>query len=97
MFIVLVTYTKPLEAVNAALDAHRAFLKRQYAAGVFLASGPQNPRTGGVILAQAPDRASLDAVLATDPFRTQGVADYAVIEFLPNMTDDRLAFLRSQA
>ncbi|MGE4298654.1 MAG: YciI family protein [Desulfovibrionaceae bacterium] len=97
MFVILVTYTKPLEEIDKALVAHRAFLKSQYDAGLFLASGPQNPRTGGVILAQAADRAALEAVLATDPFRVQGVADYTVIEFQPLMTDDRLAFLRAQS
>jgi hypothetical protein len=38
------------------------------------------PRTGGLLLSQA-DRATLDACLAQDPFYTNGVADFEVMEF----------------
>ena len=45
MFIVLLTYKLPLAEVERHLAAHREYLDRQYAAGTFLCSGPQNPRT----------------------------------------------------
>lgn len=79
MFIVLLTYKLPLAEVERHLAAHREYLDRQYAAGTFLCSGPQNPRTGGVILC----RAAVDALTAEDPFRIHGVADYEIIEFSP--------------
>ena len=78
MFIVLLTYKLPLAEVERHLAAHREYLDRQYAAGTFLCSGPQNPRTGGVILCRAADRAAVE-----DPFRIHGVADYEIIEFSP--------------
>ena len=77
MFIVLLTYKLPLAEVERHLAAHREYLDRQYAAGTFLCSGPQNPRTGGVILCRAAD------LTAEDPFRIHGVADYEIIEFSP--------------
>ena len=79
MFIVLLTYKLPLAEVERHLAAHREYLDRQYAAGTFLCSGPQNPRTGGVILY----RAAVEALTAEDPFRIHGVADYEIIEFSP--------------
>lgn len=86
MFIVLISYTKPLAAVDAHLVAHRAYLERQYAAGVFLLSGRKEPRDGGVILAKADSAAELQAVLQLDPFEVHGIASYQVIEFHPTMS-----------
>lgn len=83
MFIVLLTYKLPLAEVERHLAAHREYLDRQYAVGTFLCSGPQNPRTGGVILCRAADRAAVEALTAEAPFRIHGVADYEIIEFSP--------------
>jgi len=82
MFVVVLTYVKPLDEIDAALDEHVRFLEHQYAAGVFVASGRRVPRTGGVIVASGCDRAALDAILAQDPFQREGLARYEVIEFV---------------
>ncbi|WP_369250685.1 YciI family protein [Streptomyces sp. R41] len=86
MFVLELTYTAPLEAVDAALEAHVTWLDKQYAAGVFLASGPKNPRDGGVILAVAEDRARIEEITAGDPFVTSGVCLYRVTEFVATKT-----------
>ncbi|VVE88618.1 YciI family protein [Pandoraea bronchicola] len=83
MFVVLLHYVQPLDVVEAHIPEHREFLDRHYAAGHFVASGPQVPRTGGVILAGNLSRQALDAVLAEDPFLRERVAQYQVIEFHP--------------
>lgn len=83
MFIILLRYVQPLSAVEAHLQAHRAYLDRHYAAGHFVASGAQVPRTGGVILARGLTRPQLDAMLTEDPFHRSGVAQCQVIEFTP--------------
>jgi uncharacterized protein YciI len=94
MFIVSLTYTAPLEEVDKHLDDHVTYLKRQYAAGNFVASGRKVPRTGGVILSKLENRATLDAVLAQDPFHHAGVADYEVIEFVPSMVAEGFEILQ---
>ena len=68
MFVVTLTYVKPLAEIDALIPAHIAWLERQYAAGHFLASGRRVPRVGGVILAQGVSRDALEAMLAEDPF-----------------------------
>jgi uncharacterized protein YciI len=83
MFVVLPTYTAPLSEVDRHLDAHRAWLDAQYAAGRFLVAGRREPRDGGFILAADGDRAELDRVIAADPFATAGVAEYQVLEVHP--------------
>lgn len=91
MFIAILTYRKPLEEVDRFLQAHREYLAGHYAAGDFIASGPQNPRVGGVILMKAEDRAAVDAIIAQDPFNIHGIADYQMVEFTPTMfCDDTL-------
>ncbi|WP_319471055.1 YciI family protein [uncultured Pseudodesulfovibrio sp.] len=96
MFIVTLTYVVSLETVDSYLDEHIAFLKQQYAEGVFLASGRKVPRTGGVILARSESEEKLNAVLEQDPFKRNGVAEYSVAEFVPSMTADGLEGLLEQ-
>lgn len=81
MYVIDIHYIAPLERVDAALDRHRAYLQVQFKNGVFIASGPKVPRSGGVILAARIEREWLDAILAADPFVIEGLATYTVTEF----------------
>jgi len=76
MYIVSLTYNRPMPEVEAALAAHIAWLDTYFADGTFIAAGRKDPRTGGVILVRDIDRARLDEILAEDAF--QQVADYEV-------------------
>lgn len=96
MFVISVTYQKPLEEVDAHLEAHIKFLKENYAKGFFLASGRQIPRTGGIILALASSKAEVEALIKHDPFYIHDVATYAITEFTPSMTSPELAFLANR-
>ncbi|KNX39582.1 hypothetical protein VV01_18075 [Luteipulveratus halotolerans] len=97
MFVLDVTYPAGPEAVDPHLEAHRAWLREQYAAGTLLASGRKEPRTGGIILARAADRASVERLIEGDPFTRAGVAAYAITEFAPTMTAPELEHLRVEA
>ncbi|MGE4504357.1 MAG: YciI family protein [Desulfovibrionaceae bacterium] len=95
MFIILVSYTAPLEEIDAHLPAHREFLARQYEAGRLLLTGPQNPREGGVILARGGmPLPEVEAMVAEDPFKVAGVASYRIVEFSPNTAAPELAGLK---
>ena len=85
MFIAILTYKKPLEEVDRFLQAHREYLAEHYDAGDFIASGPQTPRVGGVILMKAESRAEIDSIIEQDPFNINGIADYRIVEFTPTM------------
>ena len=93
MFVVVLTYKKSLDVIDALLEEHIRFLEAHHAGGVFLASGRREPRTGGVILAQAKSRQALETILADDPFYREGAADYEVIEFIPGKVAPQLAGL----
>ena len=82
-FVIESTYLVPLERLDTLLAAHRAHLATAFERGLLLASGPQEPRTGGMILARAKDRAEIEALLAADPFQQAGFSRYRVTEFHP--------------
>lgn len=88
MFIAILSYKKPLEDVDRFLQAHREYLAKHYAAGDFIASGPQTPRIGGVIMIKAENREAVDSIIAQDPFNINGIADYQIVEFTPTMFCD---------
>lgn len=97
MFIVILTYKKPLCEVDKYLQAHREYLAKHYAAGDFIASGPQTPRVGGIILMKAANREAVDALIAQDPFHINGIADYQIVEFTPTMAcSDELITILNQ-
>ena len=96
MYAIILRYKVPLAAIEAQVDAHRQWLKAQYAAGKFLLSGPQQPRVGGFILAAAMERAALDDIVKGDPFHANGLADYEIIGISPTGASDRLSFLIEQ-
>jgi uncharacterized protein YciI len=94
MFIISLTYIKPLEEVDALIEEHVEYLKKQYSLGNFIVSGRKVPRTGGVILASASSREEIKNIIALDPFYTYRIASYEITEFSPTMTMDELAFLK---
>ena len=81
MFLLLLTYVKPLAEVDALMADHVAWLDEHYASGTFLVSGRRIPRTGGVILARGDDAAAMASLAASDPFVAGGVATCEVIRF----------------
>ncbi|GAA2773250.1 YciI family protein [Streptomyces showdoensis] len=96
MFVLELSYTAPVEQVDALLDAHIEWLDAQYAAGVFLASGRKNPRDGGVILAAGVGRAEIEKIAAADPFSVGGVCAYRITEFHATKTAAELAPFREE-
>ena len=70
------------------MDEHRAYLRSLQAAGTLVASGPIDPRTGGILLLRVPDEgaiAALDAIRDGDPFTRAGMAQYEALPWKPNI------------
>jgi uncharacterized protein YciI len=83
MFIIIVKYLSPIEVIDELLISHRAFLDKYYENGMLICSGPQNPRTGGIILSKAPNIEAIEKMISEDPFYINKAADYEIIEFNP--------------
>lgn len=82
-FIIEITYTASLDNIDQTLPEHRAFLQTGYDKGWLLMSGPQNPRTGGIVVARAPSLEELEGLFKNDPYQKKGQASYRFIEFNP--------------
>lgn len=83
MFIIQLKYKTSLEVVEQHLIAHRQFLDIYYKKGLLIASGPLEPRVGGIIIALSSNRAALEAIFAQDPFYVEKIAEYTFTEFIP--------------
>lgn len=82
IFVITVTYTKPLEEVEKYLEDHREFLANGYKNGALLLSGAQKPRIGGVIIGRFWSKEEAEALIHTDPFFVAQVAKYDIVEFV---------------
>ncbi len=83
IFIASLTYTVPIEQVDAGLADHLAWLNAGHAAGHFLAWGPREPRDGGLIFVKASTRADAEAMLMSDPFMRHQLADLTITQWTP--------------
>lgn len=83
MFIFVLTYQKPIQDVEKYLEAHRNYLDKNYNDGHFIASGRQEPRTGGLIICKAESKDKAIEIMQSDPFYINEIAKYDIIEFIP--------------
>lgn len=83
LFVVLMTYSQPLESVDRVRADHVRHLETWAERGIIRAWARRNPPSGGVLVAAAPDRAALERVLAEDPYVKAGVANPEIVDFNP--------------
>jgi uncharacterized protein YciI len=91
-FVVEITYRVPAEELGEATAQHREYLQAGYQAGTLLFSGPQVPRTGGIVVARAETAEEIESFFGRDPYRVRGLADYRFVEFNPVFAQ---AFMKS--
>jgi uncharacterized protein YciI len=82
-FIILINYKVPEEKVNKVRLRHRKFLETGYEKGIVLFSGPQVPRTGGLIAARGVSLDEVKTFFEEDPYQKERAAEYQFIEFEP--------------
>jgi len=90
MFVLILTYKKPLEIIDQYVVEHRQYLDECYAQKIILISGPQIPRSGGIIILTVKTREQLQKFIEQDPFFIHDVADYQSIEFDPIKSQPQL-------
>ncbi|CAD0220876.1 YciI family protein [Chryseobacterium sp. JV274] len=84
MFIISLTYKSSIENVERLIPQHNIFLNKHYESGRFIASGRKEPRTGGIIIANAESKNEIEQIISEDPFYIHQVADYDITEFIPS-------------
>ena len=91
--LAIIRYRKPLDEILAHVDEHREYLRELKVRGILLASGPVEPRHGGVLLLRVADDgapAALDAIRDDDPFSRRGLAQYELMPWMPVIGKDDL-------
>lgn len=91
--VAVIRYRKPLDEVLVHQEEHRAYLRELHERGILLASGPQEPRSGGILLLRVPAEegwAALDAIRDGDPYTRAGVAQYELIPWQPVIGAEKL-------
>ena len=83
LFIVIVRCIVDASKIDGHLEEHIKFLDINYKNGTFIASGPQVPQTGGLIIAKSDSRLSLETILNNDPFAACHLGEYQIYEFTP--------------
>lgn len=84
LFIVVLKYIVEKEVIDKHRASHLEYLDKYFAKGVFIASGRQNPRYGGVIIAKCQSREKLYEILSEDTYHQYLCAEYQALEFEPN-------------
>ncbi|HEX7020828.1 MAG TPA: YciI family protein [Gemmatimonadaceae bacterium] len=91
--LAIIRYRRPLDEVMNVTEQHRAYLKELKENGTLVASGPMDPRAGGVLLLRVPDddvAAALDHIRDGDPYVTFGLAQYELIPWRVGIGKDDL-------
>jgi uncharacterized protein YciI len=84
VYLMISTYTVPLEEVDKLREAHLAFLDEKEAAGLVVSAGRQDPPNGGVVILDVASEAEAFAVMADDPYLKGKVGEYKAVGFNPS-------------
>ena len=83
MYLMISTYTAPLEQVDAARDDHLRFIDGLEERGLVVSAGRQDPPVGGVVLLDVRTEAEAHVLMADDPYVLRGLAAYQAIGWQP--------------
>ena len=89
MYLMISTYLRPLDEVDAVRPEHIEFVAGLTETGVCVASGRRQPPVGGILLLDVATEDEARAVIADDPYVTGGFARYEPVGWTP--TTGRLA------
>ena len=81
MYLLVVSYTKPVEEVAPYVQSHSDWVKKHFNSGVFLLAGPKKNKFGGAILVKSIERCELNKIISEDSFVVGDVAEYQIIDF----------------
>jgi uncharacterized protein YciI len=94
MFVLIVDFIKPVEEVTPQVEPHSAWVKKHFEEGLFLLAGPKKSKLGGALLVKSMDKKKLMKILAEDPYISEDVAEYRIVDFDCKATIKELDFLK---
>jgi uncharacterized protein YciI len=76
MYLMISTYLRPLDEVDAIRPEHAEFLASLDHDGLLVGAGRSIPPTGGIVLLDVETEEQARATMAADPYVTGGYAAY---------------------
>ncbi|MFN9933788.1 MAG: YciI family protein [Cyanobacteriota bacterium] len=97
-FVKTETFLRPYGEMRPHLAAHRAWVEEQRAAGVRMARGcrvdvDDRPGGGRLLLLEAEDHATAEALVRQDPMVRSGGVDWRLHRWVPSVGDRGVAGL----
>jgi uncharacterized protein YciI len=83
MYLMISTYLRPTDELDAARPDHLAFMAGLEATGVIVGAGRQDPPVGGIVLLDVATEAQARATMADDPYVLRGLARYEPVGWNP--------------
>lgn len=93
MYIIFLRFSENKARAKHFMAAHREWISKGMADGVFLLVGSLKDGQGGAIFARGEARTALDVRVSGDPFVQEGIVFAEVHEIEPGKVDPRLQFL----
>lgn len=93
LFLIIITYTKSLDEIEALRPKHREYLKDGYKNKTLLLSGSYkeyNKKFGGILIARFKSKKEMDEFIKNDPYNQNNAAKYEIIEFEAVLFDEIL-------
>lgn len=91
MFIVSVTFIKPMDEVNTVMEPHRDYLKKYFEEDKIIGwVSKTDPDNGGFIFFNSHSHEEVEALVALDPFYTHAVATHDIYGVTANKMKDNL-------
>lgn len=85
MFLINMTFSNVEKLTDGLTEQHRMYIGKEYLNNKLMFGGRKVPRTGGIIISKHETKDELIKLLDADPFIKNGVASYAITEFVPVM------------
>lgn len=82
-FAVLIKYIESVDKIISVQDIHRKILRDGVEKQIILLSGPQEPRTGGLVIMRSESIESAKDFFKEDPYLKNHFAEYNFYEFKP--------------
>ncbi|MGH8890918.1 MAG: YciI family protein [Acidothermaceae bacterium] len=83
MYLMISTYLRPLDEVDAHRPQHFEFMAGLEAKGLVVGAGRRQPPTGGIVLLDVETEDEARAIFAADPYVVAGVAEYEPLGWTP--------------
>ncbi len=83
MFLMISTYLRPIEEVDAIRPAHFEFMDALEARGIVVGAGRRQPPVGGVVLLDVETEAEAREIMSGDPYVIGGFAAYEPMGWTP--------------